>query len=117
LKVTCQDATGDDSISYSFKKRLNEAIKPMNLPKLNWGAGNWQRVAMLLESRKDYMHRFVKEVDLFPEATVADGAIDVGRSAIIDIYKHVNRPAPLGSRMMMPVFGTKGRERASATLQ
>lgn len=40
------------------------------------------------------MHRFVTETDLFPEANVADDAINAIRSAIIEIYSHVGCPVP-----------------------
>lgn len=94
LEVACQDATGDDSISYRFKRNLDLAINRLCLPSLNWGSGIWQRVTKVQECRKGYLHRFVKETDLFSDAAVADQAIEVIRCAIIDIYEHVGRPAP-----------------------
>jgi len=94
LEIACQDATGDHSISYSFKQNLDEAIKEMNLPPLNWASGIWQRVTRVQERRNGYVHRFVTETDYFSDAAVADEATAAVRSAIIDIYKHVRRPAP-----------------------
>lgn len=94
LETACQDATGDIEISYSFRRKLDSAIQSMELPPLTWGQGIWQEVVKIQDLRKRYMHRFVTEKDLFPEAKVADEAIKTIRSAIIEIYSHVGRPAP-----------------------
>jgi hypothetical protein len=66
----------------------------MGLLPLTWGQGIWQKVTKVQDLRKGYTHRFVTARDLFPEASVADDAIETIRDAIIEIYGHVGRPAP-----------------------
>jgi hypothetical protein len=44
--------------------------------------------------RKNCVHRFSVENDLFPEATMADDTISTIRQAIIQIYNHVNKSIP-----------------------
>jgi hypothetical protein len=94
LEIACQDATSATDISYSFRRNLDGALSRLNLPRIDWGKGVWQKVIAFQETRKNYMHRFVSEADLFPRADVADGAIATTREAIIAIYTHVNRPVP-----------------------
>ena len=40
------------------------------------------------------MHRFLSEGNLFPEAVLADEAIETVRSAVNAMYQHVRRPTP-----------------------
>mgnify|MGYP006301563933 CR=1 FL=1 len=94
LEVACQDALQEEKISYSFRKNLDEAIDQRGFPPLDWGQGLWQRVQRLQDTRKGYVHRFIHEGDLFPEAVVADSAIDVVRKAIIAIYDHAGATPP-----------------------
>lgn len=94
LEIACQDATGDKSISYSFKKNLDKAIESMDLPPLNWGSGIWHRVSDLQKQRKGYVHPYLSDIDLFADATIADDIIVIIRSAINDIYKHLGKSAP-----------------------
>jgi hypothetical protein len=94
LEIACQDALAEPKISYSFRKRLDEALKKQGFPNLDWGSGLWQRVEKLLETRKGYVHRFISETDLFLETTVADHAIDTVRAAVEAIYRHVGSPPP-----------------------
>ena len=47
LEIACQDALNQPSISYSFKKNLDEAIAQQNFKKIVWGSGIWQRVTAL----------------------------------------------------------------------
>jgi hypothetical protein len=61
---------------------------------LEWGQGLWQEVQKIQEVRKGYVHRFLDERDLFPNAGVADKAIEIVRNAIVAIYAHVGRGAP-----------------------
>jgi hypothetical protein len=75
-----------------FERTLTLRLK--NIPELGWGSGLYQRVIELQETRKGYVHRFLSEADLFPEAMVADQAIDIARAAIEAIYKHVGSPPP-----------------------
>lgn len=95
LEIACQDATGDLAISYRFRENLDKAIAGLHLPQIDWGAGIWQRVAKIQERRKGYVHRFVAETDLFPDAEVADDTVAGTREAIIDIYQRVGVPAPI----------------------
>ena len=94
LEIACQRALEKDSISYSFRKNLDSAIRCKSLPPLDWGTGLWQKVTQIQETRKNYVHRFLKERDLFPDAAVADRAITVIRDAVLSIYKHVKRIPP-----------------------
>jgi hypothetical protein len=92
--VACQDALEDRSISYSFRKNLDEAIASKSLPPLDWGQGLWQEVQTIQECRKGYVHRFLTEPNLFPDTEVADNAIRVVREAIVTIYRHACRIPP-----------------------
>ena len=94
LEIACQDALKESKISYSFKDNLNKAIKEKALSKLDWGQGTWQQVLALQKLRKNCVHRFSLESDLFPDASVADNAIAIARQAITTIYKHVGENAP-----------------------
>lgn len=94
LEIACQLALEDSNISYSFKKNLDNAIKNKSLPQLDWSQGIWQRVSEVQEVRKGYVHRFISETNLFPEATLADNAIEVIREAIQAIYNHVRKTPP-----------------------
>lgn len=98
LEIACQDALEDPSISYSFKKNLNGAIKKKSLPELDWGQGIWQQVLTLQGRRKSCVHRFSQESDLFPEVCIADEAITTVRKAITTIYSHVGKDTPLWVR-------------------
>jgi hypothetical protein len=95
LEIACQDALDDPKISYSFKKNLNKAIEDKSLSKLDWSKGIWQQVLALQELRKNCVHRFSQESDLFPETSNADEAIITARKAITAIYKHVGKDVPL----------------------
>jgi len=95
LEISCQDALEDAKISYSFKKNLDFAIQNKSLPQLDWSKGIWQEVLSLQELRKNCVHRFSQESELFPETGIADQAIDTVQSAIIEIYNHVGKDAPL----------------------
>ncbi len=94
LEMACQDALEDNQISYSFKQNLDNALKIKSFPELNWGSGIWQKVTEIQKIRKDSVHRFADESNLFPEANVADNAIDVIRKAVTDIYRHTDNDAP-----------------------
>jgi len=95
LEIACQDALEDPNISYRFKDNLNEAIEKNSLSKLDWSKGIWQKVLILHELRKNCVHRFSQESDLFPDAGIADEVIITARKAIIEIYNHVGNDAPL----------------------
>ena len=95
LEIACQDALKEPKISYSFKGNLNKAIEEKSLSKLDWSQGMWQQVLTLQKLRKNCVHRFSQESDLFPDASVADNAIAIARQAITAIYKHVGENAPL----------------------
>jgi hypothetical protein len=94
LEVACQDATGDSAISYRFREKLDSALNRLGLSPLDWEKGLWQKVTGLQERRKDFVHRFVAETDLFLPAHLADEAIHTARDAIVAIYQHTNRPIP-----------------------
>ena len=94
LEIACQDATSDPSISYSFKKNLDEAIEKNQLPKIDWSQGIWQRVLKVQELRKNAVHRILTEKDLFPDVDIAEMTIDVLRDAIISIYTICGKSVP-----------------------
>ena len=94
LEIACQDALEEPKISYSFKSNLNEAITKKGLKKINWGQGIWQKVSELQEVRKNFVHRFISEKNLFPNPTIADDAVNVLREAIKDIYLLVGKTHP-----------------------
>jgi hypothetical protein len=94
LEIACQEALNDSSISYSFKKNLDKALSNQNLKPLDWGQGIWQQVTQLQEIRKNCVHRFATETDLFPDTTVVDQAIETVRTAVKDIFSHVGKVHP-----------------------
>jgi hypothetical protein len=94
LEIACQNALNEPNISYSFRRNLDTAIARSSLTSLDWGSGIWQEVLQLQRVRKNYVHRFVLETELFSEAAVADSAIDVVRKAVAEIYRHSNRVPP-----------------------
>lgn len=94
LEIACQDALEEPNISYSFKRNLATAVAKKSLPKLDWEKGIWQKVLHAQQLRKNYVHRFISEKDLFPEAHLADEAIETVRDAIKDIYARVGKDSP-----------------------
>lgn len=94
LEVACQEAFSDKDISYRFKENLVRAVKRAGLSALEWGRGVWQRVSELQDQRNSLMHRFATEHDLFPDAEVADEAIEIVREAVKAIYEHARKPVP-----------------------
>ena len=92
LEIACQDALEDPKISYSFRKNLNKAIEGKSLSKLDWSKGLWRQVLTLQELRKNCVHRFSQESDLFPDVSVADEAINTARKAITEIYSSFAPP-------------------------
>ena len=94
LEIACQDAVSDPSISYSFRKNLDEAIERKRLPKIDWSQGIWQRVLEIQKLRKMAVHQFLTEKDLFPDAETADMAIEVLRNAITSIYTLCGKGVP-----------------------
>jgi len=94
LEMACQDALGDNTISYSFKQNMDDAIEKLRLEKLQWGAGLWQQVSKLQKLRKNCTHRFLSESNLFPTEGEADGAVNIARDAVKDIYRRANKAAP-----------------------
>lgn len=94
LEIACQDALEEPSISYSFKDNVNKAVEEKSLPKLDWSRGIWQQVLDVQKYRKNWIHRFSQDKDLFPDASVADKAIATISEAIIEIYNHVNKGIP-----------------------
>ena len=111
LEVACQDATGDPNISYSFKRNLEAALKQQNLPAIDWGKGIWQKVMTLQQTRKNYVHRFVSETDLFQNADVADDAIKTTRQALSRFIPMLSGRGHLGLPTMMTVDGMSEEKR------
>lgn len=95
LEIACQDALDEPKISHRFKDNLNKAIEEKSLAKLDWSEGIWQQVLQVQTYRKNLVHRFSLEKDLFPDAAVAGDTIRIIRQAIIEIYNHVSRDVPL----------------------
>ena len=94
LEVACQDALACADIGYRFKENLDRAIAAASLSPLDWSTGVWQRVRLLQERRKSYVHRFASLSEMFPLAVVAEEAIDTAREAIERVYSHVGQTAP-----------------------
>lgn len=94
LEIACQDALQDSEISRRFKENLNDAIKKRAFPEIDWGQGVWQKVLTLQKLRINCIHLFSLQSDLFPDASMADDAIEIVRQAIIAIYNHVGKNAP-----------------------
>lgn len=94
LEVACQDALACDNIGYRFKDNLDHALAAAELPVIDWSKGIWQKVRLLQELRKSYVHRFASLDEMFPLAEVAEEAIETVRKAIEDIFTQVGREAP-----------------------
>ena len=94
LEIACQDALEEQNISYTFKVNLDDAVERKSLPSLDWSRGIWQKVIEVQNFRKNYIHRFISEQNLFPEANLADYAIQVIREAVKEIYIHSRKTPP-----------------------
>lgn len=94
LEIACQDALENDAISYSFQKNVNDVIESKGLTRLDWGQGIWQKVIEIQNLRKDVIHRFPSESNVFPEVSVAETTIKVIREAIKSIYNHCRKDPP-----------------------
>ncbi len=94
LEIACQVALNDPTISYSFRANLDAALEKQGFSKLDWGRGLWQQVSKLQDKRKGYVHRFISESDLFPQATDSGHAINIVRAAVEGIYQHVGSTPP-----------------------
>jgi hypothetical protein len=95
LEMSCQDALEEPNISYSFRQNLDDAVANKGFHALDWSKGIWQSVTQLLALRKNCVHRFIYEINVFPETQIADGCIHTVREAIKDIYDHVNKKYPV----------------------
>jgi hypothetical protein len=95
LEMACQEALNNKAIAYRFKENLDAALSAQGVAPLDWGQGAWQQVTKLQKIRINYVHRFANEFDLFPDATVANDAVDIVRHAVKDIFSHVGKSAPL----------------------
>jgi hypothetical protein len=94
LEIACQDALDEPNISYRFKDNLDDALRNKGLQLLDWSKGIWQKVSNLQNLRKDCVHRFATEGNLFPEAEVADNTVKIIREAVKAIYLHANKNIP-----------------------
>jgi hypothetical protein len=94
LETSCQEALDTIDIGYRFKKNLDRAIKSASLPPIDWSQGSWQKVRALQVLRKAFVHRFLSLQEMFPEAAVAEDAIETVRIAIIDIFTRTGKPVP-----------------------
>lgn len=94
IEVACQEALSCVDIGYRFKENLDCAIASASLPPIDWSTGIWQRVRVLQDLRKSYIHRFGSLSDMFPLASVAENAVETARRAIEEVFAHVSRPAP-----------------------
>jgi len=94
LEIACQDALDENTISYSFKKNIDGALVSKGHPPLDWSRGIWQNVLTIQNLRKDIVHRFQSETQLFPDIAQAELAISSVRAAVIDIYRHCQKHVP-----------------------
>ena len=94
LEIACQDALNEPNISYSFRQNIDNTIKNNGSRVLDWAKGTWQQVTKLQNLRKNCVHRFATENDLFPEAVVADDTVLIIRDAVKAIYQHVGKEIP-----------------------
>ena len=94
LEVACQDALKCPQIGYRFKENLDNALQSAALPPIDWSTGVWQKARQLQELRKSYVHRFTTLKEMFPDAAVANDAVETVRDAIKWIYCHVNAIPP-----------------------
>lgn len=94
IEVACQEALSCVDIGYRFKENLDRAIASASLSPIDWSTGIWQRVRILQELRKSYIHKFANLSDMFPSASVAEDAIETARKAIEEIFVYVGQPAP-----------------------
>lgn len=94
LELACQDALDEPNISYRFKENLDKTIGNKSLTKLDWSGGVWQQVLKVQTYRKNAVHRFAQESDLFPVADIADETIQIVRTAVVEIYGRAGKDIP-----------------------
>ena len=94
LEMACEDALETTGIGRRFRENLDAALAAKNLKPPDWGAGLWQRVAILHGKRTDWVHINWDQDALFPESADADNAVAVVREAVADLYKRARKQVP-----------------------
>lgn len=94
LEMACEDALETAGIGRRFKENLDAAFIARATPPPDWGSGIWQRVSVLHQARKEFVHINAAQEKLFPEYEEADHAISVVRNAITDIFVRLAKPVP-----------------------
>jgi hypothetical protein len=94
LETSCQEALNAPGLGRRFKEDLDAAIGKAGAPPIDWSQGIWQKVRLLQERRKLYVHGFLSLNDLFPEASVADESIETVRRAVSELHARLAKPEP-----------------------
>lgn len=94
LEMACEEALGTPGIGRRFKENLDRACVANGVAAIGWGAGVWQRVALLQKTRKDFVHINATRANLFPPSTQADDALSIVRDAVSDIFARAGQACP-----------------------
>jgi len=90
------DVLDAQGLGMRFKERFDAALAAKSLPPVSWGAGTWQRVLGVYESRKSFTH-VAAETDsavLRPPTSDAEAAVSTMREAVRALAAHAGIEAP-----------------------
>jgi hypothetical protein len=94
FETALQDVFPTRRLGERFRRNLDDALDQAGLQPLDWGQGVWQRVAALNAQRVDYVHRPTSDIDLFPDTSVVDDALETIRAALRDLYRRTAKKPP-----------------------
>lgn len=94
LEMSCEEALDTPGIGRRFKENLTAACDTKRVAPISWGTGVWQRVAVLHQARKDFVHINATQENLLPASTEADNAISTVRDAVSDIFARAGKVCP-----------------------
>jgi hypothetical protein len=90
LEMACCDALGLPEIN-RFKDDLKTAIQQAGKTPTDFGSWLWKRILEIRDLRNDYTHMVKRIANRFPQALVAEEAIEKIREAIHDIYGKIGK--------------------------
>jgi hypothetical protein len=94
FETACSDAFGVSGLGMRFRDTLDDHLKLVGHPAIDWSHGIWQQVLAVYKIRKSYTHVNLPQKDLLAPASVAETAIRVLRDAIKAAYLHTAKLAP-----------------------
>lgn len=94
FEAACEDGVGATGLGYRFKKNLDNAVRALSLPPLDWSGGVWQEVHNVHDLRRGFVHPSMPDPVLLPPTEVADRAIAALRLGIQRIYQYAGKTPP-----------------------